>query len=742
MRDKKSTLIGRRKVGIIVTAILALVLIVALIFVIDYVNTTTVVDPADEHVYYIRKKDKVYSLYDTDKKTIMPTVEQLGYYETHAGTVYRVDAETGEYELIAMVDTVAGNENLGINGRVLIFKHLQKEDLLSLEVHNEHGTFTFQRANAEGELDKDGDFIIKGSPLTSYDQELFASLHVSAAYTITTHKITDPLEPSEYGLVAEARTRELLDEDGEFVLDENGNYIYETYNYEPAYYILTEKSGATHKMIIGDMLVTGGGYYVQYVEADGSIRPTVYVLDSTFGETMLAPIEDFVTPQLTYPMTINTYTNVENFFIISRNPNATGDDDYFNDPIVSFTFIPLDQRENTIASSQPYVFSKGFELNGYEISSDNISVVTQALYQPSFGDVVKLLPSMDDFCKYGLATATVGTDGNTDYEFTPEYVISFNYDILNSDTGETEGTVNNRIMVSKRTDDGKYYAYTSIYEVDDKGKLSEEPLYDLNMIVEVADHTLEFLTWDRFDWIDDSIVSLNLSYADSITINDHKTGYNASFKMDNSMSDYSESVNSNYLVVHATDSNGNDMRTFARLVVTDTSGNVWTITADEIKCVSPTGTDLKITSSSYSYNKLGKQVRINKGAIQCADGRQVTVNEDTIDISGTTILRYDTSLFRKFYQTLLYASISDTYEVSEAEHAQITKDENLLVSMTIKDTEGGVKDYKFYRLTNRKVYITINGTGGFYMLNDRVQKIISDAQKFFAGQIIDETAKY
>ena len=40
-----------------------------------------------------------------------------------------------------------------------------------------------------------------------------------------------------------------------------------------------------------------------------------------------------------------------------------------------------------------------------------------------------------------------------------------------------------------------------------------------------------------------------------------------------------------------------------------------------------------------------------------------------------------------------------------------------------------------------KVYLTVNDVGGFYILSNRVDKFVSDAQKFFDFELIDPTAK-
>ncbi len=738
MTKNRSTLLGRRKIAIIVATVLVIALAIALVVVLDFVNSTAVTDPADGTVYYVRAKKSVYSLYDTDKKTILSTDEQFGYYVTHAGTLVEVDAETGEFEIIAAVDT-EGNEVVGFNNRVLIFPHLEKKNIMKLEVSNAEGNFTFVRKNLVTDTeDASASFIIEDSPLTVYDQELFASLHVSAGYTLTTMKINDPIkdvngEFSEYGLVPEIRTREKLDENGEFVLDENLDYIYEQYSYTPAHYVITDISGNSYKLIIGDKLVTGGGYYVQYEDTTtGEKRDAVYVLSADIGDTLLAPIEDFVTPQLTYPMTLNTYLWVEKFMVTQKNPDYDPKDEdskKLNIPVY-FTFVPLEDRQNKITVHTPFFFEEGFELEGYEVSTDNINSALESIYNPTFNKVVKLSPSEKDMEEYGLDD--------------PEYTISFNYDIYDETTSNVTGTINNLIFISEIDD--KYYAYTFLCPVGEDGKNIEDNSYSLNMIVEIAPHSLDFLKWDRYDWIYSKYVSLNIAHVDKIEIKDSVTGYEAVFDLDNSKTDVSENVSSELLEINASDSNGNSTTTFSNMTLMDKNGNTWVITSSEIKCYSPAGTELKITSSYYDYNLLDKQVRVNSGQIECIDGRLVTVNADTIVINGAenkTICRYDTELFRRFYQTLLNSSISNTYPMTKQEEDALLADEsNLLLTMTVKNTDGGVKEYKFYRLTSRKAYITINGNGGFYVLSGRVEKFVSDAQKFFALQDIDATSKY
>ena len=61
--------------------------------------------------------------------------------------------------------------------------------------------------------------------------------------------------------------------------------------------------------------------------------------------------------------------------------------------------------------------------------------------------------------------------------------------------------------------------------------------------------------------------------------------------------------------------------------------------------------------------------------------------------------------------------------------------------MTVKSLSGREIVYRFYQYTERKAYMTINGQGVFYILNDRVQKLITDAGKAVDGIEIEATSK-
>ena len=107
---KNKTLLKRRKRAIVLFAVLIVALAIALVVVLDYAKTVTYED-VDGTEYYIRKKSGIYAMYDKDR-ALLPTDPEYGYYVTVAGTLIELDAETGEYEIVAVVDT-EGNEVVG-----------------------------------------------------------------------------------------------------------------------------------------------------------------------------------------------------------------------------------------------------------------------------------------------------------------------------------------------------------------------------------------------------------------------------------------------------------------------------------------------------------------------------------------------------------------------------------------------------------------------------------------------------
>ncbi len=729
IKEQKKSLLRRRKIYTLIAALLVIVLIPTLITITYLSKNKNFEDPVDNVIYKIKYKDGVYAMYDKDGTHLdydealraqVSAGEMFRFYVTSSGTIVKINIEDGTHEIYAVVDTADG-EALGFDSRILIFPRIQKDNIRSIEVENSKGSFTFYRYNFElNRLDDTAEFTIKGAPYATFDEEAFAALYISAGYTISTQKIEDPIkdpttgEYLEYGLAKEIR-----------VNDEG-----EEYEYSPAYITLTDTSGKKHRLIVGDQLVTGSGYYVQYVSIDGDIetkRDAVYVLDNDVGATALSTKEMFVNPMINYPLSLNDYQHLKNFKVYDTEARKN---------IVAFSYIPPADR-STIYTHVTHQFDLGM-FDGYVPNSVNVPNALFYFCEMDFAGVKKLSPSNQDFVDYGLGKITEEEDGKKKFEHISKYQIFFDYDVTDS-KGNYDQTLRHHIYISEKNEDGNYYVYSYVFD-----SKTEEEIYCPDMIVEVKGHCFNFLEWRSSEWIEDRYVYLNIAHCKQIKF--ETSDYWAEFFLDNPDAN-SEKVSSTYIKISGKSSFGDNVNTFSALTKEDKFGYVWTITQTDLIAQDAYGQKASIPSAYYAINAIGKQTKVVPEAIHCKDGSKIelTANEVTIthpDGSKTTYVRYATDLFRRLYETLTVSTLESSYELSEAEEAALIADPtNHLLTIRIKDIEDNETVYSFYSLTSQKTYITVNGSGGFYVLPSRVNKFISDTQKFFRFEPIDPDAK-
>lgn len=102
----------------------------------------------------------------------------------------------------------------------------------------------------------------------------------------------------------------------------------------------------------------------------------------------------------------------------------------------------------------------------------------------------------------------------------------------------------------------------------------------------------------------------------------------------------------------------------------------------------------------------------------------------------------DVSQFRKLFQVLIYTNYEGDLELTKEEEDALLSDPSKLL-LTIRYTTAG-RDYefKFYRYSERKTYVTLNGVGGRYVIATQIDKIISDTQKVLTGETIEVESKY
>ena len=733
---KKSSLLRRRKIIIIISVLLVIASGIALYFINDYVNNVIpYVDEADGTTYHIKSENGVWKMYTKDG-ILLPTEEAFGYYVTDSGTLVEVKADTGVYYTRAVPDISDGE--LTEYEKVLIFKHVESKNIRSIEVHNQLGVYTFYRYDiSKMQADDKGDFVLRGSPLLTVKKDMLSSLAVATGYPLATMRVDEPkmkdgkIDLSEYGLAPEKRTKTVLDKDGKEVEVE--------YDYTPTYYILTTTSGEKFKMIIGDRLINGGGYYAQYVEINGESETTrnkLYVLGTSIEYSILTEAKTFITPGIAYPVTQNDYYDVTDFSLIKK---VNGE----NKNIVSFSFIPLADRTGTVLGSKPYVFTDD-RSKAYQPNHDKIDSCLLAFMEPTINGIAVLSPTQAERAEYGLMRVAVDAEGNPIYNEngTLKYVYDAPYTVSFKRTAKDDAgnKVNflQTVYISEKNKNGNYYSYTTLEFLDSVStSTSNVTGITFDMICEVSADTFNFLSYDEYDWTYPYVIETGIKYATLLTIKTND--YSASFTINNIKDE-----DDNAIGIKSSSSNGGETDTFTLLKFTDTQGNKWTVTQTGFKIIMPDGREGSRKDRVTATNDIGETVKYLQDPIVVNDGVidrvYLKLNEIKIDYAnGTskTYVRYHTMIFKKLYQSVNSLAIVDDYYLSEEDEAALIADPTkYLATVSLTNNEGTTTTIDFYSLTSRKAYIVVNGEGGYYVSTSAVQKIFENSEKFFNCQDI------
>lgn len=666
-KKKKSSYRTQKKVLFTLLGVIAV--LIAAYFVVNYIVSIIPYTDFDGSVYKVKKVDGVYSVFDADGYEL--ETNENGYYLTKIGTQLKLDPETGEIKVYAVVD-VEGIEVAGAAQRILMFAQIKQTNVVSIEVHNHNGSFKIYNQDITAEKKQ---IVIEGYEegkyLVSHDPELYAYLCVAAGYPLTVNKLPHDavaeLGLSEYGLVPETRTK----------TDEDGNTV--EYEYKPIEYTITgaiknpdgswkkDAKGkvvtVSHTVLIGDPIVGGGGYYCKLA---GDENKSVYIMNNdNYEKALFQPIEKLITPRITYPVSLNGSYNVENFLLATYNKADT----LHPTVDVAFDYIDLTLRSQTMFSSEPYRTGSGYryKYGGYRLNSDLLSAVLQAMYEPTIVQICKLGVHRDKsvLAEYGLDE--------------PYKILSYDMQIDQDNDVKFDAFVTNELLISKKTERGTYYVYSELCDV----------------VAEVSQFTLSFVENDTLAWINPSVIWHNLAYLKTMQIS--APGYHADIVFDNSKSSQAENVNS---------------------------------------------TNMQFTMNGKTLDYVVKKVNYATGK---------TTNETPV---------YN---LRQFYKTLLTLTIGGDARVGE--HFKLTEEEmaelralddskcQLVIKMAVKDyakitnpsyyPENNTKyyEFRFYRYSEGRSYMTINGEGEFFVDSSFVEKMLADTKRLEEGLLIDSTAK-
>ena len=330
-------------------------------------------------------------------------------------------AETGA----ETVDAAPGEVPVG--DTIYLFEQIERADMQKIEVHNSYGTYSF---SYDPERD---DFTLDGYPNLAFNPIQFSSLVVSTGTTLAISKITDNATDDqlrEYGL---------RDED------------------DPAYYTLTERDGTSHTVTIGKKIISGGGFYAM---CDG--RSAIYILGASLEETILARIEDMISPLLTAGVSETEYYSILNMAIY-----------HYGEKFISFR--SLSQQE--LAESESNAMVKIVTDYPAEYSTSYYHDNVLQLLSTYQGDsIVALGLTEENLEKYGLADEP--------------YVITYEYQGIKI-----------RLVASEPVD-GWYYVGTSIFDY----------------IVKVSEEDFSFLKWDLTQWIESRVFMRGIQFVNNIKI--------------------------------------------------------------------------------------------------------------------------------------------------------------------------------------------------------------------------------
>lgn len=338
--------------------------------------------------------------------------------------------ETNENEKIDLLE----GEVMGSATTILMFNQVERANIQSIEVHNEFGGYTFYYD------DEKKDFFFKDYLNSPYSKEMISSLVTDAGFPTIVERIaenTDNLE--EYGL------------------SEKDN---------PAYYILTTRNNKTHKVYIGNMTVTGGGYYARY---EG--RDAIYVVPASIKGTILSPVSNLMSAMLFLPLSQTDYFAVKDF-ILAKNEKA----------FVKITSETKTKKDSNGNEYEDFVSYKMLYPAEYNVSSNYDNLLQT--FMECYGTSVEYLGKDDETIsdkileKYNLKN--------------PAFELFF----------EHKG-IKNDILISKQNDDGTYYAYSLLF----------------NIICVMDEQTFSFLEWDLLDFVDKPILQYSINDVSSITVN-------------------------------------------------------------------------------------------------------------------------------------------------------------------------------------------------------------------------------
>ena len=490
------------------------------------------------YTYYSRKDGGAYIMVNEDGSPLPSfTQNKQIYYETRLGTLLTIGKE-GKISVYAAVDVESelGEHSTTNASLLLLFARLERSEIKTLEVVNDKGGYTLYAVDEDtnGDGKKEHNFYIEGFKSAPINQITLASI-ITRCGIVTASKLSyDEMVAEDKKHESDAGYTPIINPDGSInyavygladtyeVIDEKTG---EKIQKKTPHYIITDTSGNSHKVIIGNRTPDGDQYYIRYVDANGKERLPVYLItkDPSAGTgyssdveiTMLASAAEIAKPSLLMNFTENTYHDVQNFTVLQ---NVNGE----YKPVISFTYDELDERINTVRQDLVFHLEKVGELglSGYELDTDRAFDALLALKDISVGGFETATGTAKNYIKTVALISSKLNDLSKITEesfkdpeilesalllqkyglFNAKYIISFNNPLKSGDANSP--SINQSLFISEKTNDNTYYIWSPMY----------------SEVVEVGAQYIDFVSWDTFDWVDRKMFHTMITFCDGIRV--------------------------------------------------------------------------------------------------------------------------------------------------------------------------------------------------------------------------------
>lgn len=474
----KSSMFRRQKTALIVLCAVAVLLVISLVVVLDLVSMYSLTDTylvngvEYSDTYTIKRQDGVYKLFDKNGVLMETNGQQDNVFiAANSGNQYQIDSETGDYQLIAVVDT---EDYEVVPGTMLMmYPQIKSANVYSIEVKHSDGT-TYRFLNTGDGVYIDG---FKESRL-EYDKDLYAMLCSACGYTMTSMKLDSKSETSSVPKLEDGTIDYAV-----YGLDQpQATFTISAIKDKDAKVYEADES-RTYTVYVGQKTLSDSGYYVKLANTN-----TVYILSSSYLEkTVMQPIEQLVTARAVFPVSVSQHSMAQKFYLTYLT-EWLGDETVSGNPIVAFDYEEMEYRENTIQANYPYICNSDLltGMDGYRINDSNASTALGLL--------------MNIEC---LACKKIGLDAESLKEYgLTENVYYLTYMTKTGETSENgkELYATNQILIGQKTENDTYYIASIPYD----------------MIVEVDQYYLSFLEWDSVDWYNQYFMSSNIAYTQEV----------------------------------------------------------------------------------------------------------------------------------------------------------------------------------------------------------------------------------